>query len=106
MNNMEIFDTLDQAIDLVELLEVTCAGMDAGEAPGMNIVLHEIESRLRNLWQGIETKDDTEGNTDGFTMAQIVELAKAVGVHYEDMFNAVSKVFDTDEKGVDTTDTL
>lgn len=55
MSNVKMLDALDQALDLVTLLEVTCAGTDADEAVGMNLVLHEIESRLKVVWEGINT---------------------------------------------------
>lgn len=55
MRNVKMLDALDQALDLLTLLEVTCAGTDADEAAGMNLVLHEIESRLKDVWEGINT---------------------------------------------------
>lgn len=48
-----MLDALDQALDLIALLEVTCEGTDADEAAGMNLVLYEIESRLKVVREGI-----------------------------------------------------
>lgn len=93
--NVRAMDALDQALDLVTLLEFTCAGMDVEAATGMILVLHEIESRLKDVWEGIDTGDDAEGGADGFTLAQIVDVAKELGVHYEDMVTAISKVGET-----------
>lgn len=107
MTSVEMRDKLQNALDKLSVIFSICASdADINSChDGLSLladnvfvdvaeVLEALDERTaaESRQKDSDTKDDTEDSTDGFTMAQIVAVARELGVHYEDMFNAISKV--------------